>query len=123
MVDAAGRLLATSLLAGQRPDLDAAPQLLAMLPASPGRVVADRGFSAARLRHAIAAIGARPCIPPNPTHPHVPWDRAAYARRHKIENFWSRMKEWRAIAMRYDKRAECYRAGLLLAASLDWIKE
>ena len=32
------------------------------------------------------------------------------------------MKEWRGVAARYDKAAACYRAGIVLAAALDWLK-
>ncbi len=121
-MDAAGRLLALAVLPGQRPDLDAAPALLAALPGRPGRVVADRGFSAARFRAAVAALGAEPCVPAHPTHPPAPYDRAAYARRGVVERFWARLKEWRGVAARYDKAAACYRSGLLLAATFDWLK-
>ncbi len=54
--------------------------------------------------------------------PPVPYDRAAYARRHRVENFWARMKEFRAVATRYDKTAAAFRAGILIAATLDWLK-
>ena len=121
-MDAAGRLLALAVLPGQRPDLDAARALLAALPGVPARVVGDRGFSAAWLRADIAALGAEPCIPAQPTHPAVPFNRAAYARRNAVECFWARMKEWRGIAARYDKTAASYRGGIVLAAALDWLK-
>ena len=121
-MDAAGRLLAVAVLPGQRHDLDAARALLAALPGKPGRIVGDRGFSAAWLRASIAALGAEPCIPAQPTHPPVPYDRGAYARRNSVERFWARMKEWRGVACRYDKTAACYRARVLLAAALDWLK-
>lgn len=121
-VDAAGRLLALAVLAGHKHDLDAARGLLAALPGRPGRVVGDRGLSAAWLRADIAALDAEPCIPAQPTHPAAPFDRAAYARRNVVERFWARMKEWRGVAARYDKAAACYRAGIAIAAALDWLK-
>lgn len=124
-MDAAGRLLALAVLPGQRPDLDAAGALLAALPGRPGRVVADRGFSAAWFRAAVAEAGAEPCVPAQPTHPRVSFDRTAYARRNRverIERFWARMKEWRAVAARFDKTAACFAAGITLAVALDWLK-
>ena len=121
-MDAAGRLLAVEVLPGQRHDLDAARVLLAALPGRPGRVVGDRGFSAAWLRAAVVALGAEPCIPAQPTRPAVPFDRAAYARRNLVERLWARMKEWRGVAARHDKTAACHRAGLVPAAALDWLK-
>ena len=38
-----------------------------------------------------------------------------------IERLWSRLKEWRAIATRYDKTARCFLAGIHLAATLIWL--
>ena len=45
-----------------------------------------------------------------------------YRHRSLIERCWSRLKERRAIATRYDKTALSYAAGIAIAASLDWIK-
>lgn len=122
-MDAGGRPPAATVLPGQRHDLDAARALLAALPGTPGRLVGDRGFSAAWLRAEVAALGAEPRIPAQPTHPAVPFDRAAYARRNRVERFWARMKERRGAAARHDKTAAFYRAGhIVLAAALDWLK-
>lgn len=86
------------------------------------RVVCDRAYSSRAWREAIAEIGAEPVVPSNPRHPSVPYDRAAYRRRHRIEQAWGRLKEWRAVATRYEKTAESYLGVLHVAAALDWIK-
>jgi len=39
-----------------------------------------------------------------------------------IENLWARLKEWRAIATRYEKTACSFMGVLCLAATLDWLK-
>jgi transposase len=124
VVEARGRLIALAPpLAGQRPDLDAAAVLLDALPLGRVfRVVGDRGLSAAWLRREVEARGAEVCLPAHPMHPQVAYDRAAYAKRHRIENFWARMKEFRAVATRYDKTAAAFRGGILIAAALDWLK-
>lgn len=44
------------------------------------------------------------------------------ANRNQIERCWSRLKERRAVATRYDKTAAFYAAGVAIATSLDWIK-
>lgn len=36
--------------------------------------------------------------------------------------FFNRMKNWRALASRYDKHALIYRGGIVLAAILDWLR-
>jgi transposase len=122
-VGALGRLLTLAVPPGHRPDLDAAGAVLAAPPGGPGRVVADRGSSAGRFRGAAAALGAGPCAPAHPTHPPAPYDRGAYARREVVERFRGRIKEWRGVAARHDKAAASYRAGVLLAATLDWLKD
>ena len=45
-----------------------------------------------------------------------------YRRRHKIENFFCRIKDWRRIATRYDKLARNYLAPTTLVGVLYWIK-
>ncbi len=86
-------------------------------------MVCDRGYSAAAWRERIRAAGAAPVVPAHPTHRAAPrdYDRAAYRRRHRVENLWARLKEWRAVATRYDKTAAAYLGALHLAAALDWL--
>lgn len=124
MCDRWGRALGFRLLPGQRSELKAAPSLLSAATALGlvRRVVCDRGYSSRAWREAIAEAGAEPVVPANRTHPDVPYDRAAYRRRHRVEQAWGRLKEWRAVATRYEKTAESYLGALHVAASLDWIK-
>ena len=85
-------------------------------------MVCDRAYSSKRWREAITNAGAEPVVPANPTHPEVPYDRAAYRRRHHVEQAWGRLKEWRAVATRYEKTAASYLGVLHVASALDWIK-
>ncbi len=39
-----------------------------------------------------------------------------------IEPLWARLKEWRAIATRYEKTASSFMGVLCLAAAIDWLK-
>lgn len=88
-----------------------------------GRVVCDRGYSSQAWREAITAAGAEPVVPAQPTHPAVVgYDRAAYRRRHHVEQAWARLKEWRAVATRYEKRASSFLGVLHVAAALDWVR-
>lgn len=53
-------------------------------------------------------------------------ERACYAaqkyqKRHKIENTFSRLKDNRCIATRYDKTAGCFLSGVYLAAAMIWL--
>ncbi len=44
----------------------------------------------------------------------------AATNRHLVENLWARLKEWRAIATRYEKTACSFLGILRLAAAADW---
>ena len=45
-----------------------------------------------------------------------------YNNRSQVENLWARLKEWRAVATRYEKTAQSFLGILCLAAAADWIK-
>ena len=49
------------------------------------------------------------------------YDEDLYKARHLIENFFARLKQFRAIATRYDKRAANFLGGIYLAASMTWL--
>jgi transposase len=49
------------------------------------------------------------------------YDRDLYKARHLIENFFARLKQFRAIATRYDKTARNFLAAIYLAASVVWL--
>ena len=74
-------------------------------------------------RDKMQAMGAIPVVPSRKgtKAPH-PCPAYIYRHRNLIERCWSRLKERRAIATRYDKTATSYAAGVAIAASLDWIK-
>lgn len=112
------------MIPGQAPELKAASPLLARITrlGQPGRVVCDRAYSSDPWRSAIRGTGAEPVMPANLTHRNAPpHDRGAYARRHRVENLWARLKEWRALATRYDKTAHSFLGGLYFAPALDWL--
>src|SRR5215217_2197439 len=46
------------------------------------------------------------------------WNRAMYRWRHLIENTFAKLKEFRAIATRYDKTDGSFRATINLAAAI-----
>ena len=122
--DRRGRALAFRLLPGHRSELRVADALLIAVVrlGRVERVVCDRGYSSASWRAGIEIVGAEPVVPANRTHPAVEYDRAAYRERHRVEQLWGRLKEWRAVATRYEKTAESYLGALHVAAAMDWIK-
>ncbi|WP_238224102.1 transposase, partial [Methylorubrum aminovorans] len=46
----------------------------------------------------------------------------AYNNRNIVERLWARLKEWRAVATRYEKTAVSFTGVLCLAATLDWLR-
>jgi transposase len=73
-------------------------------------------------REHIWNIGARPAVPAKRNEAPIACPNWAYTSRRLVENLWARLKEWRAVATRYNKTAASFPGALCLAATLDWIK-
>ena len=99
-----------------------APDLLNALPHTPMWVVGDKGFSSDALREQVWDMGARPAIPPKRNEAPVRCPEWIYVHRNQIERMWGRLKEWRAVATRYEKTPTSFLGILCLAASMDWLK-
>ena len=123
MCDAAGRLVDFLLAPGQAHELASSLALLQRLPEAPDWALADMACDAQAFRSAAREIGAIPVVPSR-KGAKQPQPCPAYIYRHRnlIERCWSRLKERRAIATRYDKTAISYAAGIAIAATLDWFK-
>jgi putative transposase len=101
-------------------DVRAAQTLLALVP-PPRLCAADTVYDANALRTFLLQRGTTPVIPNNPTRKRFhPFDRTAYKRRNLIERLFSRLKDWRRIATRYDKLARNFLATIQLAAAIAW---
>src|SRR5215218_6738892 len=122
IADGLGRAVAFILAPGHAHELPHAIPLLERLPGVPQWVVADRGLSSHAFREPIWTLGARPAIPSKQNEAPVACPAWIYANRNHVERLWSRLKEWRAIATRYEKTASSFMGVLCLAAALDWIK-
>lgn len=97
-----------------------ATALLTRIP-TPHRLIADRAYDVRKLRDWLAKCGCQAVIPPNPTrkHPHD-YDRVAYKSRNLVERMFCRLKDFRRIATRNDKRSDTSLAAILVAATLIW---
>lgn len=83
---------------------------------------ADRAYDAGYFRRAITATGAEPVIPPNPTRKHpASYDRGRYKARDQIKRLVGRLKRFRRIATRYDRRAIYFLSAIQLVATPEWI--
>ena len=106
------------LTAGQMSDHKGARLMLPGLP--PAReLLADRGYDSNHFRDELGKRGIVPCIPPtrNRKVP-LPYDKTLYKQRHRIENSFGRLKDWRRIAMRYDRCAHTFMSAICLAATV-----
>lgn len=92
-------------------------------PRSPLAVTADKAYDSAKVRQQIQDEGALPVIPSRSTAAQKAYcPKRIYRRRHKIENYFCRIKDWRRIATRYDKLARNYLAAAAIVGTLYWIK-
>jgi transposase len=86
-------------------------------------LIADKAFDAdARVIEPLTARGKKTVIP-SKANRRMPrrFDRHIYKERHLIENFFARLKQYRAIATRYDKTARNFLAAVYLADSVIWL--
>ena len=88
-------------------------------------MAADRGHACHAchaFRERVRASGARPAIPAKRTEAPVPCPAWACNNRNRVERLRGRLKEWRAVATRYDKTARSFMGVLCLAASMHWLR-
>jgi transposase len=121
MVDALGNPIAFFLTPGQAHDLEGADALLPQMQA--GALLADKAFDAdERVIEPLLAAGKKLVIPPKSNRKvQRIFDREMYKARHLIENFFCKLKQYRAIATRYDKTARNFLAAIHLAAAIIWL--
>lgn len=82
---------------------------------SPRLCLADAAYDSDAIRAALKARGTLPVIPNNPTRRHFhPFDRKAYRMRNVIERTFSRLKDFRRLATRYDKLARNFLSAVQL---------
>jgi transposase len=96
----------------------------------PERLIADKGFSFPSCRKLLKERSIPHTIPERrdqrerrakrPGRP-PSFDAEIYARRNVVERCVNRLKQWRGIATRYEKRAVNYRAALVIAALMIWL--
>jgi transposase len=120
-VDALGNPTGFFLTPGQASDLAGADELLPALAAD--ILIADKAYDAdARVLEPLQQAGKTVVIPPKRTRKvQRHYDQALYQARHLIENFFCKLKQFRAIATRYDKTDCNFLAAIYLAASVIWL--
>ena len=89
----------------------------------PSVLLADRGYDSDRVRETMEARNVVPVITMRKSRKlRVAVDRTLYRLRNLVERCFNKLKQWRGLAMRSDKYARNYHAGICLAATLDWLR-
>jgi transposase len=88
----------------------------------PDRLVGDKGYSTEKVRGYLRSRGIGVVIPHRADQrASASFDRRAYRERNRVERLINRLKQFRRIATRYEKRAASYLAMLTIAAITLWL--
>lgn len=119
VTDALGQPLRFILTGGQLSDYKPADQLLENIQSS--FVLADKGYDSQHLVDLIQPQGAEVVIPPKANRKvQRNYDTEIYKQRNWIERAFNRLKYYRRIATRNDRKTLHYASFLYLAAALFW---
>ena len=122
-MDALGLPVRLIPTAGHRGDCPQAAALIGGLEGV-GHVIADAAYDAGHLRALIeTGLGAEAHIQANPSRAiKPPLDPDLYAERHKVENFFQRIKRFRRIALRCEKTLTGFMGFVFLVSAIDWLR-
>jgi transposase len=120
-VDALGNPTSFHLTPRQAHDLCGADELIPTLEAN--ILLADKAYDAAeRVIDVLQNAGKKSVIPSKSSRLEPrEYDRELYKARHLIENFFCKLKQFRAIATRYDKTARNFLAAIYLTSAIIWL--
>jgi len=121
-VEACGLPIEFDLTGGEVDDSKAAYELIEKLPTAE-YTIADRGYDSEDIREQIRKKSSTPVIPrkKNSKTGNADIDWCLYKYRHLVENVFARLKQFRAIATRYDKLKRNYASMLAMACSYLWL--
>ena len=113
-------MIAILLTGGEAHDCPVAERLIRRCKASKC-LLGDKAYDSAELRLWLQHRNTKPVIP-NRSNRKQPFrfSKRLYRERHRIENAFSRLKDFRRIATRYDRLARNFLASVCLAAALIW---
>jgi transposase len=120
LCDEKGRPWTLVVTPGNIPDVAVSMQCIGAL-APTRELVADKGYDANALRDWLAERGTTAVIPPM-RHRRIQfaYDKRIYSKRNVIERMFCRLKDWRRLATRYDRKAQNFLATITIAAIVTW---
>jgi transposase len=114
-VDSFGNPIRVELTGGEVHDSQRSKSLIKGIPAE--NVLADKGYDSNEFRQSIIEMGAQPVIPPRSNRKTaIDYDRHLYKERNMIERTFNKLKHYRKIATRYDKKAANFMGYILLGS-------
>jgi len=118
-----GKPTALMLTAGNINDCSAAVDLLSLAIIDGKTILGDKAYATKEIMGYIQKNGAAFCIPPK-SNTKDPWefDKDQYKNRNVVERFFNKLKQFRAVATRYDKLAERYFGFVLMASIMIMLK-
>lgn len=120
LVDALGNPFRLMLTPGQDHDLTGAEPLLET--ANPRALIGDKAYDADPLIHSLDRRAIIPVIPPKANRKVTrDCDFVLYCERNLVERFFNKLKQYRALATRYDKLANTFLAAVALVCVLFWL--
>jgi putative transposase len=114
--DEACRPIRFLLTEGQIHDIRGAEMMLGDMPKAKV-MLADKGYDSDGYRAKLRDMGIDSCIPPRKNKKNqVEYNKALYKKRHKVENMFGKLKDWRRIHTRYDRCAHAFYSAICIAA-------
>jgi putative transposase len=111
------KLLVTAGPCGDAPQAE--PLLAELQPGTVDHVIADAAYDSDAIRQRVRRLKAKACIRPNPTRKRrLRYEKRRYKHRNVIERFFGRIKRYRRVATRYEKKPANFAGFVWLAALL-----
>jgi len=112
------------LTEGQMSDHKGASIILPVLPPA-DVLIGDKGYDSDAFREALEDRGIAHCIPPRKgRRAPATYCKTLYKQRHKVENLFAKLKDWRRVATRYDRCAHIFFSAICIAAiMIFWINQ
>jgi transposase len=115
LVNVRSQAIVVALSGGNQADISLAEELIECLPEG-STLIGDKAYDSSTLRQTAATKGIKTCIPARSSRTTtVPFAPRIYRRRHRVENFFEKIKRYRRVATRYDKLAETFLGFVCLA--------
>lgn len=120
VVDVHGRPVRLVVTPGNVHDITVAPELVADMPEV--IVVADKAYASEAFRAFVATQESATSIPQKTNaKTSAPFHKAHYKKRHRVENYFGRIKRNRRIASRFEKTRNSFEGFIIFASILDWL--